>query len=315
MIFPHPQTSQPLAGIATHYEVESNHTRFTFYLRGHPKPRGNRLPDTNSLRSDYLTGKSGEDFSRGQATSPYDVPARWSDGASITAHDFVYSWRRAIDPATACPYAVFLYYVQYAEEINAGKRPAPDLGVSAMDDYTLQVELRSPTPFFLNLQEDFAYYAVPQHAVEAARKNGTDWTSPERIVTGGAFTIKEWKPYDHVTLVPNRYYYDARLVALREVVLLPVVSGAANLNIYKAGEADSMLGTVIAPSYIPLLRSKKDFEAKPAYWSMFYSINTKRPPFDNVLVRYALNMAIDKKGIAAFSSRRTDSRRGVAAAA
>src|SRR5262249_29185051 len=109
-----------------------------------------------------------------------------------------------------------------------------------------------------------------------------------------------WRPHDHMTLVPNPHYYDASLVNLQELVLLPVVNGSTNLNIYKSGESHSMLGKVVAPAYVPMLRAKKDFEAAPAYWTMFYSVNTTRPPFDNVLVRYALNMAIDKRAIARF---------------
>lgn len=293
LIFPHPITSRPMAGLATHFESNSDHTRFTFYLKGHANPRGNRLPSTESLPSA---------FPRRRAAPRKDpsAPARWSDGHPITAHDFVFSWRRAVSPVTASPYAAFLYYILHAEEINGGKRPLSDLAVTAMDDYTLQVQMRSSTPFFLEVQEAPAYYAVPQHAIKAAERSGADWASPDRIVTGGPFQVKDWKPRDRMTLIRNPHYYDADLVNLDELVLLPVVDASTNLNIYKAAESHSMLGKVVAPSFIPLLRSKRDFESAPAYWTMFYSINTTRPPFDNVLVRYAMNMAIDKRAIAHF---------------
>src|SRR5216684_2981884 len=126
----HPTTLEPLAGIATDYEVNSDHTRFTFYLRGNPKPRGIRLPNA---------GRN-------------PMPARWSDGRAITAHDFVYSWGRVVDPNTGAMMAGFLYCIRNAEEINAGKHPVNGLAVRAVDDFTLQVELRAPTPYFLLLQ-------------------------------------------------------------------------------------------------------------------------------------------------------------------
>ena len=85
----HPATLQPMAALATHYEVNAGSTRFTFYLRGHQRPRGTRFANTDDLP---------EEFSRGQYAPPDNVPARWSDGALITAHDFVYSWRRVVDP-------------------------------------------------------------------------------------------------------------------------------------------------------------------------------------------------------------------------
>src|SRR4029453_3947920 len=86
----HPQTLEPMAALATHYEMNADHTQFTFYLRGHPTPRGTRLPNTNPLREQYQAGKLAEDFAHGYAAPPDSTPARWSDGSLITAHDFVY---------------------------------------------------------------------------------------------------------------------------------------------------------------------------------------------------------------------------------
>ena len=92
-----PLTLQPAAALATHYHVDTGGTQYTFFLRGHSKPRGIRLPNTDSLP---------REFSRGRKAPPDRIPALWSDGAPITAHDFVYSWRRFVDPATAALYGV-----------------------------------------------------------------------------------------------------------------------------------------------------------------------------------------------------------------
>jgi oligopeptide transport system substrate-binding protein len=285
-----PSTQEPLAGIATHYEISSDHKQFTFYLRGHSRPHGIRL------------SKPGQELSRGAASRPDRQPARWSDGTFVTAHDFVYSWRRVLDPTTASPNAAFLYCIRNAEEVNTGKRPVEDVAIDAVDDFTLRVNMRAPTPFFLHLQDIAPFYAVPRGAVESARQRGVEssWTRPEHIVTSGAFTLREWRPYEAVRLRKNARHYESNLVSLQEITLLPVASAAANINLYKAGESDSMLGRLVAPVFLPLLRPKKDFHTRPAFWCMFYVINTITPPFDNVLVRYALNMAIDKNAIARF---------------
>jgi ABC-type oligopeptide transport system substrate-binding subunit len=284
-----PGTQEPLAGIATHYQSDSRHTKFTFYLRGHPQPLGTVLP--NSPR----------DLSHASPPAGRQ-PARWSDGTVITAHDFVYSWRRAVNPATASPNAAFLYCIGNAEEVNAGKRPVHDLAVEALDDFTLRVEMSAPTPFFLHLQDILSFYAVPRQAIDSAREQGIEsaWTRPQHIVTSGPFTVREWRPYEAIRLRKNRFYYESDFVALEEITLLPTASATAIINLYKAGEADSMLGRLVAPVFLPLLRRKKDFQTRPAFWCMFYAVNTTVAPFDNVLVRYALNMATDKNAIAAF---------------
>ena len=145
-----PHTVEPAAGLATHFETNSDDTRMTFFLRGHPNPRGTRL--SGGARTD---------------------PARWTDGTTITAHDFVYSWRRVIDPASAAPFAYVLYYVRNAREIQQGHKRAEQLGVRAVDDFTFEVELDRPAPLFLKLTGSMALACVPRQAVEAARRGGS----------------------------------------------------------------------------------------------------------------------------------------------
>ncbi len=345
----HPKTLEPMAALATHYETNADNTQFTFYLRGHPAPRGIKLPNTDTLREEYAAGKLKEDFSRGIAAPPDNVPARWSDGRIITAYDFVYSWRRVVDPATAADYASLLYYVKNAEEINSGKlrfrdpatgrfRVDPetgeeitatekeiekdeklsalaakselvkftpeDLAVRALDDFTFQIDMRAPTAFFVKMQSHHIFFPVPRQAIEAARANGLEsaWTQPANIVTSGAFTMKEWRPYDKIVLVKNPNYYEADLVALDEITILPINDNTTNVNIYKAGEADMMQANAVPQPFITVLRQKADFHITPAFTSYYYLLNTTKPPFDNVLLRYALNMATDKKAITDFLS-------------
>jgi ABC-type oligopeptide transport system substrate-binding subunit len=271
----HPTTNKPVAAIATHYDSDSRQTRFTFYLRGHAQPAGIRLEG-------------------GPASS---MPARWSDGRIITAHDFVYSWRRAVDPSTAAPWAYLFYCIRNAEEINSGRHPVESLAVEAVDDFTLRVTMRSPTPWFLQLHDSFVFYAVPGHVVE---RMGSLWTLTEHMVCCGPFQLAEWKSRNTLRLVKNPHYYDAASVQLEEITMLPVVNTDASVNLYKAGESDWVPGKLVPPIVIPSLQRKKDFHTAPAFWCMFYAINIRVAPFNNVLVRYALNMATDKRGIASF---------------
>src|SRR5215510_8747934 len=130
---PHPTTAQPVAALATHYDVNADFNQYTFYLRGHPKPKGVKLPNTDTLASEYRSGRLLEDFSRRRPAPADTIPARWTDGTVITAHDFVYSWRRVVDPATATPqYGYYLLGVRNAERINSGKLTPDTLGVRAL---------------------------------------------------------------------------------------------------------------------------------------------------------------------------------------
>jgi oligopeptide transport system substrate-binding protein len=298
----HPTTLEPMAALATHYETNADQSQFTFYLRGHPNPRGIRLPNTDALRQEFQEGKLTEDFARGHSAPPDRIPARWSDGTIIRAHDFVYSWRRAVNPRTASADANELRYLRNAEDISRGRCNPEELGVRAYDDFTLQVDLRVPTPFFLKVQSQRVFRPVPRQAIEAAAKRGREssWAEPSHIVTSGAFTLKERRSYDKVVLVKNPHYYEADLVSLNEIAFLPVAH-ALLVNLYKAGVVD-----VTDPSWFPFpsslfaraLERKKDLHRLPMLQSLYYAINTKKPPFNNVLLRYALNMATDKNAIA-----------------
>jgi ABC-type oligopeptide transport system substrate-binding subunit len=271
----HPTTNEPQAALATHYQSDSAQTQFTFYLRGHSQPTGIRL-DGAAFRS---------------------APARWSDGRIITAHDFVYSWRRVVDPKTAAPWAYLLFCIRNAEDVNSSRRPLGSLGVEAIDDFTLRVAMRSPTAWFLQLHDSFVFYAVPGHVIENV---GSLWTLPEHIVCSGPFQFIEWKGRDALRLVKNPHYYDAASVQLEQINLLPVANSVASVNMYNAGESDWVPGKLIPPAIVPSLRRKKDFHTAPAFWCVFYAMNTRMPPFHNVLARYALNMATDKRAIADF---------------
>jgi len=293
LIQPHPETAAPIAGLATHYKVERGGTRYTFYLRGHPSPEGIRLPGTESLPVEY---------SHARAAAPYDVPARWSDGTPLTAHDIVYTWRRYLSPETGCPNAYTLYCVAGAEAIIGGKIPTEELAVRAPDALTFQVDLHAPAPNFLLLCCSWNTFPLPRHAIEAARRRGREasWTEPGRLLASGPFVLKESRPRERIVIAKNPNYYDADGVVVEEIQFSAAADGVTVLNLFEAGMADSMDGRVLPLQFVPRMRSKPEFHVRPACASHNWRISTKRPPLDNLLLRYALNMATDKDATTRF---------------
>ena len=279
-----PLSSAPMSALATHFEVTPDGLRYVFYLCGHRRPRGTKLPSSWDLPAEY---------SRGSRAPDAPVPAQWSDGIPISAHDFVYSWRRALDPSIAAPDAFLLYPIQNGEECAAGKAPIEKLGVRALDDYSVQVDLRVRAPFFLELVSGRVFCPAPRQAIEAF---GARWTEPGLAVTSGPYVLKERRPYDHTTMAKNPLYHDARQVVLNEVTFLVVTDASPRLSLYKAG-----IGAVVQPwvaAIMPTLRRKRDFRPQPTYATEFWLMNTSTPPLNDVRVRYALKLATDNRPIA-----------------
>ena len=279
----HPISGEPMAALATHYEISPDALRYRFYLRGHPAPRGTRLPGAGALPAEY---------SRGCAEPDPAKPAYWSDGTFITAGDFVYSWRRAVDPATAASRAFLLYALRNGEAVNAGKMEPAKLGVRAIDDLTLEADLEEPAHYFLELVSNRIACATPEHTIRSA---GRRWTEPGSMVCSGAFRLRARRPYDDIVIERNPLYYDAGHVALNDITFLVPREQATTLNLYRAGAATVVRNLV--PAIMPVLRRKKDFRPQPLYASSFIAMNTTAPPFDDVRVRYAMNMATDKRRV------------------
>lgn len=251
-----PKTLDPVPALATSWESLDNGTRWIFHLR---------------------------------------TDARWTDGHPLTAHDFVYSWRRGVDPKTACPYAPLFLYIKNAEAITEGKLAPDQLGVSASDDHTLEVLMERTCFFFDKVTLRYPMAALPQWAVE---RHGDDWTKPENIVTSGPFRLIEHRPQDQIVLARNSSYYDASNVKLDRLVFLPVRDFATIANLYKAGEIDVIMSGALPTPMLRVLSKKKDYLGGKFFATYFLWFNTKKRPFNNVWVRQAFNAAIDKDAIA-----------------
>lgn len=216
----------------------------------------------------------------------------WSDGVPVTAHDFVFSMRRILNPATASQYASLLYVIKNAEPINMGDMEGQGLGVRAIDDRTLEITLENPAPFFLELLTHQTTAPVPMHKV---KELGADWVRAGNYVSNGAYTLKEWVPQGHVTLVKNELFYDAANVAIEEVVFIPTVDAAAALNMFRAGELDYNRGAPLQQIDWMKENIPDEFISHPYMGLTYIQLNTKKAPFNDPRVALALSMALERE--------------------
>lgn len=220
---------------------------------------------------------------------------KWSDGTPVTAEDFVYSFRRILDPATAAEYASILFPIKNAEAINSGQnKDLESLGVRAVDDKTLEVTLENPTGYFLELLTHYTAFPVPRHAIE---RHGADWVKPGNIVSNGAFRIIEWTPNSRVVAEKNPEFYDAANVKIDKVIYYPDEDRNAVTQRFRAGEIDYV--DDFASEQIDFLKRELPNETRihPYLGTYYYVMNQVRPPFDNPQVRRAVSMALERPAI------------------
>lgn len=219
--------------------------------------------------------------------------AKWSDGTPVTADDFVYSWQRAVDPATASPYSWYLEMttMKNAAKIIKGEADKGTLGVKAIDAQTLEVELEQPVPYFVQMTAHTTMMPVKKDVVE---KFGTDWTKPENFVGNGAFTLSKWVINERMEMVRNENYWDNKDTVLDEVVYLPIEDQVAAMNRFLSGEVD-MTYEIPNEHFKRLQKEHPETIKNPGYLcTYYYGFNTRRAPFDDVRVRQALSYAIDR---------------------
>jgi ABC-type oligopeptide transport system substrate-binding subunit len=220
----------------------------------------------------------------------------WSDGRPVVAGDFRWSWLRVLRPATAARYASMLYPIRNAEGFNQGAIAAEDsVGIAAPDDSTLVVRLVNPTPYFLYLTQFYTYLPVPRRAIE---RFGDRWTLPGHVVGNGAFTLASWRQNDRFVFRRNPRYWNASAVRLAGLTAYTVEDLNTCTNLYKAGVFDWNPSGYVPSEFVPYLRGYADFRSGDYQGTYFYSMNVTRHPFDNVWVRRALNLAVDRDAIA-----------------
>lgn len=218
--------------------------------------------------------------------------AKWSDGQSVTANDFEYAWKRACSPEMASPYAFLITdYIKGAYEYFSGTGSRDDVGVKALDEHTLQVELIQPTAYFLNLVSFFTYMPCR----EDMASTGEGWEKdPAKCITNGAFYLEEYKIGSHVLLKKNENFWNKDNVKLAGIKGLFITDATTSLQGYEAGEIN-VTSTLPGEEIPRLLAEDPNFVSEPALGTTYIEFNMDAEIVNDVNVRKALSLAIDRK--------------------
>jgi len=252
-----PKTAQPIPGLAESWEISPDGKIYTFHLR------------TNLV---------------------------WSTGEPIRADDVVYSWIRALNPATASDYAGQLYYLKNGEEFNTGKIKDPSLvGVHALDPFTVRVELNDPTAFFLDICTLAVAYVVPHQTIE---KYGDRWLMVRPLPSSGPYELARWRLNDKVRLKKNPRYWDAANTQSDIIDISPIGSPGTAFDLYEQGVVDIIWDKEVVPSeLLDVLMKRPDVHPFNYLATYYINFNVTRKPFDDPRVRKALALAVDRNRI------------------
>lgn len=221
--------------------------------------------------------------------------AKWSNGDPVTAGDFVFAWKRAVDPALSSPYAWFmeLMSIENASAIIAGEKSVDDLGVKAIDDTTLEVTLSAPLPYFPQMTTHSTTFPAPQKVIA---EFGDEWTKPGNIVSNGAYVLTEHLPQERSVRERNEMYWDNDNTIIDKVVALVINDENVALTRYLAGELDR---TEVPAGQFPRLQEEHPGEAIsfPRLCNYYYTFNVSDSgpeEFKDPKVRQALSLAVDR---------------------
>lgn len=226
--------------------------------------------------------------------------ARWSDGSPVTARDFVYSYRRILEPDLASPYASMLYLLKNGQAYNEGTLANfSRVGVKAPDDHTLVCSLELPAAYFPQVVKHTSWLPVHGPTIEKFGRmtdRFTPWQRPGNQVSNGAFRLKSWRIAHSVVVERNPHYWDAKTVGLNEIRFYPYETYAEE----RAFRGNRLHYTYTLPSELIKSYQKRSpglIRLEPYYGSYFFRMNVAHPPLDNPKVRRALTLAIDRKAI------------------
>ncbi len=223
--------------------------------------------------------------------------AKWSNGDPVTADDFVFTFQRAVDPATGSPYAWYLEMTAMvnAADIIAGKKDKSTLGVKALDAHTLEVKLAQSVPYFVKMMAHTTVKPVHRATLE---KWGDEWTKPEHFVGNGAYKLDSWVVNERMVLSRNTQYWDDKDTVINKVTYLPIESQVAEMNRFLSGEL-TMTNELPLEHFRRLQKEHpEDLKVTGQLCSYYYGFNNAKAPFDDVRVRKALSYAIDRDIIA-----------------
>jgi len=265
LVSENPRTLQPVPGTAERWEISEDALEYRFHIRPN---------------------------------------AKWSNGDSVSAQDFVFSYRRILSPELGSPYAYMLFCLRNAAEYNRGEiEDFSKVGVKAEGPGTLLLSLNAPTPYFLSLLNHFSWYPVHGPTIlsfGSVDTIGSDWTKPGNFVGNGPFTLAKWQPNAVISVTRSATYWDRDVVSLNEIHFHPIGDHAMEERAFRAGQLH-VTGTVPIDRIAYYRESKPDILRLDPYLGCYYYLfNVRKPPLDDPRVRRALALAIDRNQIVKY---------------
>jgi ABC-type oligopeptide transport system substrate-binding subunit/class 3 adenylate cyclase/ABC-type transporter Mla MlaB component len=221
--------------------------------------------------------------------------AAWSDGKQVTAGDFEYAWKRILEPTFGAQNAPLLYDIKGAMAYHQGRVMDPSqIGVMAIDDVTLEVELEEPTGYFMHLLAFSALYPIPKHIVETC---GEGWTEVGNIVTNGPFNLKAFIPGDHLLLERNPRYHGRYTGNVQHIALCLVEDMSSSVQLYESDQLDILRLWGVAPQELDRVRQRRagEYMSYPGADTCYLGFDVSQNPFNDIRVRQAFAMSIDKE--------------------
>jgi oligopeptide transport system substrate-binding protein len=262
LVAEHPKTLAPVPGIAKRWTISNDGKTYTFYFQDH---------------------------------------ARWSNGDPVTANDFVWSWQRLLSPAMGAAYAYQLYPLRNAKQFHSGEiSDFSAVGVNAIDEKTLRVELEHATPYFISLLAHYSTFAVHPPTVlkfGAMTARGTAWTRAGNFVANGPFQLKRWRLNYLVEVEKNPYYWDSKTLKLNGIRFYPVTNAGTEERMFRTGALH--LTASVPTDKISTYRenSAQLIHIAPYLGTYYYRFNANHPVLADQRVRRALSMTVDRQQI------------------
>ncbi len=227
--------------------------------------------------------------------------AKWSDGTPVTARDYAFSYERILTPEFGAKYAEMLYFLKGADRFNKGEtKDFSTVGVEVIDDLTLRLTLRGPTPYFPQVLKHYTWNPVPRHVVlkhGTMTQKGNPWSKLGKIVSNGPYQLKSWRRNDHLEVERNPHYWGAADVTLNGVRFLPITNSYTEARMFRDGQLHT---TYTAPPEIVDLMLKENpkvLRQEPYVGTLFIRCNTTRKPLDDARVRRALSLSFNQQEI------------------
>ncbi|PGZ07042.1 peptide ABC transporter substrate-binding protein [Bacillus cereus] len=219
--------------------------------------------------------------------------AKWSNGEPVTAKDFVYSWKRAVNPDTKATYSYIMFDIKNAEKIHKRELPADQLGVKAIDDYTLEVELDNPVPYFIDLTVYPVFYPLNENFVKSqGDKFGLEANT---TLYNGPFVMSDWKHEQSFQFKKNPSYWDNKTVKLEEINFNISKNTSTDVNLYETNAIDR---AVLTSEFVDKFRQNPEFETRKEAGVAYLRFNQNNKYLSNKNLRKAISMSFDRDNIA-----------------